>query len=293
MITIHTSFTTMAQRIVSKFKRRSKKTTSDIYVPLDAKSRTIRVLHLQPGTWEDDVCAELQVASIARVRRRYITISYTWGSEGVARQVLISCNGKPVPISRNLFTALRKLRRPDHTVLLWADALCINQADPLERTQQVGMMGEIYSNSRETVIWLGEPMPNEEVVACFSNDPTSRIAWKGDSNDHLLRNSFILDFEGLCTAEQSAASAVSSTRPGPDIFGAFCLIQDFAEGTLYPLLKLLDRNKATILDQIEHPRRHAFTVTNAHWRQLLSLRVWEGLAKLMSMAWVPLSDLII
>ncbi|KAG9192711.1 hypothetical protein G6011_11445 [Alternaria panax] len=276
----------MAPRILSKLKRRAKKTTGDIYVPLDAKSRTIRLLHLRPGVWEDNICAELQVASIARVRKRYITISYMWGSEGVARQVLIMCNGKPVSISENLFTALRKLRRPDHAILLWADALCINQVDPLERTQQVGIMGEIYSNSCETIIWLGEIMLDEEIVTRSSNDYTSKTAWKGDQSDNLLRNTFILDFERSCAAEPLVASLGSSLAyPGPDIFGAFCLIQDFAEGTLYPLLKLLDRNRTTILDRIEHPRRHALTGTNAHWRQLKSLRVWEGLKKLMGMGW--------
>jgi hypothetical protein len=35
-------------------------------------------------------------------------------------------------------------------------AICINQQDLLERSQQVQMMGDIYSSARNVVIWLGE-----------------------------------------------------------------------------------------------------------------------------------------
>jgi hypothetical protein len=277
----------MAQRMVSKLRRRARKTTNDIYLPLDATSRAIRVLRLQPDSWEHGIRAELQATSIEDVRGRYVAISYTWGSEGVARQFLIKCNGKSVSISENLFTVLRKLRHPDHEVLIWADALCINQTDASERTKQVGMMGDIYSSSRETIIWLGEPMLGEDIGSRFLKGNASEIAWKGDSRDENLRNEFMLDFERSCTAAPLVLPANSSvTHTGPDIFGAFCLIQDFAEDESHPLLNLLDRNKATILERIGYPRRHGIISTDGLWHGSQSLRVWEGLTKLMDRAWV-------
>ncbi|KAK3722438.1 hypothetical protein LTR37_002430 [Vermiconidia calcicola] len=40
---------------------------------------------------------------------------------------------------------------------LWIDALCINQDDRNEKTHQVAMMGRIYQEAEEVLIWLGEP----------------------------------------------------------------------------------------------------------------------------------------
>ena len=38
---------------------------------------------------------------------------------------------------------------------LWADAICINQGDVLEKNHQVQYMKSIYSNAKRVVIWLG------------------------------------------------------------------------------------------------------------------------------------------
>jgi Heterokaryon incompatibility protein (HET) len=56
----------------------------------------------------------------------------------------------------NLYSALHQLRRRWTARFLWADAICINQQDPEERTEQVRMMGEIYSKVWRVLIWLGE-----------------------------------------------------------------------------------------------------------------------------------------
>jgi hypothetical protein len=38
---------------------------------------------------------------------------------------------------------------------LWADALCINQADDQEKGHQVKRMGEVYANAKCVLVWLG------------------------------------------------------------------------------------------------------------------------------------------
>ena len=40
--------------------------------------------------------------------------------------------------------------------MLWLDAICINQNDTDERSEQVKLMGEVYRNSIRTLIWLGD-----------------------------------------------------------------------------------------------------------------------------------------
>ena len=39
---------------------------------------------------------------------------------------------------------------------MWIDAICINQKNVSERTQQVGIMKEIYKKAMHIVIWLGK-----------------------------------------------------------------------------------------------------------------------------------------
>jgi hypothetical protein len=283
----------MAHRILSAITKVFTKSHTDLYTPLDTSSHSIRLLQLQPGEWEDDIRAVLQERSSAEARDRYITISYTWGHVDVVRQRLITCNGKSVLISENLFTALRKLRHLDRPILLWADALCINQADTAERTHQVGLMGEIYSNSRETIIWLGEPSTNEDIGLRFQKSHNrkyvskvgpSRIVWKGDSKDHKLRDRYLNDLETSYTAKVLPGDSESL-----DIFGAFCLIQDLAEGITHPVLKALDQDKTNVLQQQGfHSTWHGLVFSKAHLRGSRSMRVWEGLERLMTRPWVHL-----
>lgn len=284
----------MPHRIVSKLAKLFKHDNydSDFYAPLDTSTPTIRLLRVLPGRLEDDVHVELKPCSMASARDRYITLSYTWGNADIVSSRLIRCNGKLTSISENLFTALRTLRLCDRPLLLWADALCINQSNTSERTRQVGLMADIYRNSKETVIWLGEPAANEDVgtnvvrsIASYA--PLSQTTWTGDSKDEELRKAYLIDLDW---SRATGRFGIPGADPGPDIFGAFCLIQDFAEDSSYPVLKVLDREKANAL------QRHGVTsdwsglvLSNAHVRGSRSSKVWEGLAKLMSRPWVCLA----
>jgi len=56
----------------------------------------------------------------------------------------------------NLEKALRRIRNESQARVLWVDAICINQTDDEERSQQVRIMGRIYKSTRECIMWLGE-----------------------------------------------------------------------------------------------------------------------------------------
>ena len=47
-------------------------------------------------------------------------------------------------------------RQPNDQQELSIDALCINQEDSRERTQQVQLMERIYQSATETNVWLGD-----------------------------------------------------------------------------------------------------------------------------------------
>jgi hypothetical protein len=81
-------------------------------------------------------------------------LSYFWGSQDEKFDIILE--GFPFQVGRNLFEALRCLRRETETLVIWVDALCINQQDVGERNAQVQLMGDIYRGAVTVQIWLGE-----------------------------------------------------------------------------------------------------------------------------------------
>ncbi|CAI4213044.1 unnamed protein product [Parascedosporium putredinis] len=176
---------------------------------------SIRILRLdisdQLGSAADLVTSPVRGSIIVRDLRddpKYIALSYTWGdpltlyderdpvsppNDWTAPAFEIFCDGHPVSVTTNLYTALLSLRAravagewqtsvagrkdkwrpvgrspstesspndPDRLVSVqtydvWIDAVCINQADVAERASQVGIMQHIFSRAIVVVAWLG------------------------------------------------------------------------------------------------------------------------------------------
>lgn len=96
----------------------------------------------------------------------YDALSYYWGSANDLELVIVhgSDEGRPtpsfeVPVTVNLTSALRHLRMKatasGKPLVMWTDALCINQRDAHERSAQVNVMAEIFQFSRNICVWLG------------------------------------------------------------------------------------------------------------------------------------------
>lgn len=87
----------------------------------------------------------------------FTAISYTWGD---ARDTTkIELDGGKTSITVSLHGALCAVRLVSTPILAWADAICINQGNMPERTQQVALMTKIYSEASKVALWLG---PEEE-----------------------------------------------------------------------------------------------------------------------------------
>lgn len=96
-------------------------------------------------------------------------ISYTWG-DGNNGEIII-CNGVDFPISQNLSEALRALRHSEELIqYLWVDAICIDQSDNKEKSQQVWNMLMIYQAATRVIAWLGPAQEdlNNVLVAAAS-----------------------------------------------------------------------------------------------------------------------------
>ena len=83
----------------------------------------------------------------------FFALSYAWGDSGVVRPVHVG--DARLNITANLYQALSALLRDDQPVVVWADALCINQTDDTEKSWQVGGMRQIYEAAAEVLVWLG------------------------------------------------------------------------------------------------------------------------------------------
>jgi hypothetical protein len=66
-------------------------------------------------------------------------------------------------IGANLGSALHYLRR-EEPLILWIDAVCIDQENEIEKTDQVQLMFQIYKRSAETIVWLGPAGPHTNVA---------------------------------------------------------------------------------------------------------------------------------
>jgi hypothetical protein len=82
-----------------------------------------------------------------------MALSYTLGETTPCKTILIS--GKAVTVRANLEAALSHIRGNDPSMTLWVDAICINQQDEKEKSQQVQMMRGIYAIAQSVLVWLG------------------------------------------------------------------------------------------------------------------------------------------
>lgn len=145
-----------------------------------ATERHARYLTLLPAKeLNDPLKCRLDSATLADCPP-FEAISYVWGSDKKVSK--ISCHGRAIPISSSLDAILRGLRQPDDERTLWVDALCINQADPVERNYQVAMVAQIYAAAKETIIHLGpDPEGHANLVASLLTEATKRIEDQGGS----------------------------------------------------------------------------------------------------------------
>lgn len=119
----------------------------------------------------------------------FATLSYTWGNpfgifcsekdrDAAPRMdIPIVCDGRLLTVGENLYRFLCRWRQalanfderikeydePSEVLEVsrppaefWIDAICINQEDLEEKSQQVSIMGDLYAKSAITWVWLGE-----------------------------------------------------------------------------------------------------------------------------------------
>ncbi|KAJ3486687.1 hypothetical protein NLG97_g6564 [Lecanicillium saksenae] len=144
------------------------------YAPLADPSAQIRILKIAfdvKALADHENCGPLTAtlktynlpkAKLSRTRRlvqfaqlpAFQALSYAWGPPERTRRLFI--DNRVLYITENLYLALRDFQRQSvASAYVWADAVCINQADLAERSAQVLLMGEIYHTAFSVQIWIG------------------------------------------------------------------------------------------------------------------------------------------
>jgi Heterokaryon incompatibility protein (HET) len=137
------------------------------YQPLE-NNDTIRILTLDSGQQGDPLTGTLEAVPIDSAGS-YEALSYVWADPGPpnsAYNILVrdgDNEGLLVLRGGSIFAALYRLRLPDRPRRIWADQCCINQDDPVERSQQLHFMNRIYQDAAHVLVWLGLDTKKEAV----------------------------------------------------------------------------------------------------------------------------------
>ncbi|RSL57249.1 hypothetical protein CEP51_014271 [Fusarium floridanum] len=122
--------------------------------PFSLGGSTIRLLQLHGGTTDPIQCSMFEACLKDPDRSvDYEALSYVWGSNHTDE--MIHVDGQILYITKSLHSALRHLRHRKDDRILWADAICIDQSNIMERGHQVSQMGSIYKKASNVIVWLG------------------------------------------------------------------------------------------------------------------------------------------
>ncbi|EJT76719.1 hypothetical protein GGTG_06635 [Gaeumannomyces tritici R3-111a-1] len=133
-------------------KRISQDHQPDAYTYQPLPDGTIRILTLWGGNPDDPLTGVLELVAVDEAGA-YEPLSYVWGDNTLTHEIRLP--DAELRITSSLYHALRRLRLQTGLRRVWADQICINQSDKLERSQQVQFMNRIYRTGSSIQVWLG------------------------------------------------------------------------------------------------------------------------------------------
>ncbi|KAH8599239.1 heterokaryon incompatibility protein-domain-containing protein [Bisporella sp. PMI_857] len=121
-------------------------------------------------------------------------ISYTWRDEGPS--ISTSISGASLKVT----PAVREILEYRQTIFgerfFWIDALCINQEDLDEKSDQIPLMKDIYKSASRVIVWLG---------------PMQDVKDADGARGQLMQ---LVSEEHLYTSEELYRRVMTSTNPG-------------------------------------------------------------------------------
>ena len=201
-----------------------------VYPKLDRAKRQIRTLKLK-GADDGRLSCTLSVSSLD-TDQPYDALSYVWAADAPSHELLV--DDQLLLVRTNLYDYLKlAAEKHYHPYGIFIDAVCINQSDLGERSDQVALMGSVYKQAVEVVAWFGAeafggiyddlPAPDEADMA-----RRLRIVKESSSNTTLafVHNSYwsrvwtVQEYVlARCLTMRAGDLEVNSTDFGPVLVG--------------------------------------------------------------------------
>ncbi|KAF5543805.1 heterokaryon incompatibility (het-6OR allele) [Fusarium mexicanum] len=202
--------------------------------------REIRLAHIHNGKWQDPISCDFKCTKIERHgTQSYSALSYVWGSSRAEETIQI--DGYDHDISINLACAIRQLRDERSPVLIWIDALCINQCDIRERSLQVAMMRDIYESAQHVIVFLGHGSYHRIPKNYVTDRLLAPVQFSNDDRDDSLITQFHNSWETMCRrTEWYSFCTICVIRALSDIDRYRATIKCIADGKASSRLKLFE-----------------------------------------------------
>lgn len=165
------------------------------YTPIqDVGSIRLLVLHPAPSP---ELPLEISLGEFPLgTGQQFGALSYTWATEGgdSALSERVQCEGAFIRVTTNCAAALRRLRQPQSVNVFWVDAICIDQSNDGEKSLQIPLMRQIYTQATVVGLWIGETSstvdeetsrPLSELGMEFIHDFAVEIAERHNSGQNI------------------------------------------------------------------------------------------------------------
>ena len=135
------------------------------------------------------ITGDLKVVALSE-QPQYLALWYVWGPEKPS--VTIYLDGRPHNVRQSLYAFLWHHKVSGAQDLLWIDAICIDQANLVEKGLQVDMMGNIFRRGQKVIVWLGPAEKSlADALTCLQppeQQPTDQISMREASQSSGRRN---------------------------------------------------------------------------------------------------------
>ncbi|KAN0095150.1 HET domain containing protein [Hyaloscypha variabilis] len=199
------------------------------YRPVDSSSGGFRLAILQPSaSFPAPITCTLTEVTLDD-HPIYEALSYVWGDPKI--QATVNIENASLKVTTNLELALRYLRLPDKPRTLWVDAICIDQSNISERSQQVRLMKGIYSSCVVDLVWLGESTNETQIaidtVKRMKSLHLQRLTHRGRKNFAISGSDELVSFHKL-GLDYTASSALEALLQYPTLWERVWVMQEIA-----------------------------------------------------------------
>jgi hypothetical protein len=186
------------------------------YRPIRSELGEIRLVHILPAVdFNAPLECRLEYTDIEKAKP-YNALSYAWGKPKFTQKILL--DDQPFPVTRNLESALRYIRQ-NTSRKLWIDAICIDQKNKNEKSEQIPLIRDIYRNCESDLLWLGD---RDDIVIQVMKKLNAHLTLSIPRL--LLRRRPNRHHPTVCWMPQNEAATVPRSQAGKDIFAQLPIV---------------------------------------------------------------------